>query len=108
MKELVDFEHEADNAISQPVSPKSDSRCRSWTELLRQAKELGLFAMFSWRNAVGQESVDSRYLRTQAAIGIQPVYKLVDTCAAEFEAATPYYYSTYETPYQRLTTGNGN
>jgi carbamoyl-phosphate synthase large subunit len=27
---------------------------------------------------------------------IKPVYKLVDTCAAEFEAATPYYYSTYE------------
>ncbi len=29
--------------------------------------------------------------------GIVPVYKLVDTCAAEFEAYTPYYYSTYET-----------
>ena len=29
--------------------------------------------------------------------GIKPVYKLVDTCAAEFEAYTPYYYSTYET-----------
>jgi carbamoyl-phosphate synthase large subunit len=29
-------------------------------------------------------------------LGIRPVYKLVDTCAAEFEAATPYYYSTYE------------
>ena len=29
---------------------------------------------------------------------IQPVYKLVDTCAAEFEASTPYYYSTYEQP----------
>ena len=29
--------------------------------------------------------------------GLKPVYKLVDTCAAEFEAATPYYYSTYET-----------
>ena len=28
---------------------------------------------------------------------LKPVYKLVDTCAAEFEAATPYYYSTYET-----------
>jgi carbamoyl-phosphate synthase large subunit len=28
--------------------------------------------------------------------GIEPVYKLVDTCAAEFEAYTPYYYSTYE------------
>jgi carbamoyl-phosphate synthase large subunit len=29
--------------------------------------------------------------------GLRPVYKLVDTCAAEFEAYTPYYYSTYET-----------
>ena len=33
--------------------------------------------------------------------GIRPVFKLVDTCAAEFEAVTPYYYSTYETPYIR-------
>ena len=31
------------------------------------------------------------------ALGIKPTYKLVDTCAAEFEAYTPYYYSTYET-----------
>ncbi|MGI0479856.1 carbamoyl-phosphate synthase large subunit [Geminocystis sp. CENA526] len=30
------------------------------------------------------------------SLGILPVYKLVDTCAAEFEAFTPYYYSTYE------------
>ena len=30
------------------------------------------------------------------ALGIRPVYKTVDTCAAEFEAYTPYYYSTYE------------
>jgi carbamoyl-phosphate synthase large subunit len=30
-------------------------------------------------------------------LGIIPVYKVVDTCAAEFEAFTPYYYSTYET-----------
>lgn len=29
--------------------------------------------------------------------GLKPVYKMVDTCAAEFEASTPYYYSTYET-----------
>ena len=31
------------------------------------------------------------------ANGILPTYKMVDTCAAEFEAATPYYYSCYET-----------
>jgi carbamoyl-phosphate synthase large subunit len=36
--------------------------------------------------------------RARKALGITPVYKLVDTCAAEFEAFTPYYYSTYEAP----------
>ncbi|NLU20482.1 MAG: carbamoyl-phosphate synthase large subunit [Phycisphaerae bacterium] len=35
--------------------------------------------------------------------GIVPVYKLVDTCAAEFEAVTPYYYSTYENPPARVS-----
>ncbi len=34
--------------------------------------------------------------RHREGLGIRPVYKLVDTCAAEFEAVTPYYYSTYE------------
>ena len=29
------------------------------------------------------------------AEGVEPTYRLVDTCAAEFEAATPYFYSTY-------------
>jgi carbamoyl-phosphate synthase large subunit len=38
---------------------------------------------------------DIRRLRLEQ--GIKPVYKMVDTCAAEFEAETPYYYSTYET-----------
>ncbi len=33
-------------------------------------------------------------------LGVEPVFKLVDTCAAEFEAITPYYYSTYEQPYE--------
>jgi len=35
--------------------------------------------------------------KTRKDLGIVPVYKLVDTCAAEFQAKTPYYYSTYET-----------
>jgi len=34
--------------------------------------------------------------RARVALGVEPVFKLVDTCAAEFEAYTPYYYSTYE------------
>src|ERR1035437_8366182 len=37
------------------------------------------------------------------ALRIEPVYKLVDTCAAEFEAATPCYYSTYASPIKKLS-----
>jgi carbamoyl-phosphate synthase large subunit len=40
--------------------------------------------------------------RARKAMGIEAIYKLVDTCAAEFEAYTPYYYSTYEAPSQQL------
>ncbi|MFN4259417.1 MAG: carbamoyl-phosphate synthase large subunit [Gemmataceae bacterium] len=36
--------------------------------------------------------------RHRKSLGVEPVFKLVDTCAAEFEAFTPYYYSTYEAP----------
>ena len=36
--------------------------------------------------------------------GIEAVFKSVDTCAAEFEAYTPYYYSTYETPAKTVAT----
>jgi carbamoyl-phosphate synthase large subunit len=47
------------------------------------------------------------------ALGVLPVYKLVDTCAAEFEAYTPYFYSTYESPMTVLEdvpdpSGNGS
>jgi carbamoyl-phosphate synthase large subunit len=40
---------------------------------------------------------DEDHIRAlRKGLGVAPVYKLVDTCAAEFEARTPYYYSTYE------------
>ncbi len=61
--------------------------------VLRKAKEYG----FSDRqlSALWKRSEkDIRVLRKE--IGILPTYYLVDTCAAEFEAYTPYYYSTYE------------
>src|ERR1700736_5943391 len=64
------------------------------TEVLRESKRMG----FSdgrlaqvWR-LEGQEKV--RHLRKKH--GVMPVYKRVDTCAAEFESFTPYLYSTYE------------
>jgi carbamoyl-phosphate synthase large subunit len=62
-------------------------------DLLRRAKRLG-FADSDIATLSGMLAADVRRLRTQW--GIRPVYKMVDTCAAEFEAVTPYFYSTYE------------
>ncbi|OLC55283.1 MAG: hypothetical protein AUH85_09615 [Chloroflexi bacterium 13_1_40CM_4_68_4] len=62
-------------------------------DLLRRAKRLG-FADSDIATLSGMLPADVRRLRTQW--GIRPVYKMVDTCAAEFEAVTPYFYSTYE------------
>ena len=62
-------------------------------ELVDDAKRLGLSdARIGALAGVPVEHV--RALREER--GMQPTYKCVDTCAAEFEAATPYYYSTFE------------
>ncbi|MDE3113713.1 MAG: carbamoyl-phosphate synthase large subunit [Chloroflexota bacterium] len=60
---------------------------------LRRAKRMG-FSDADIGTLTGILSADVRRLREQW--GILPVYKMVDTCAAEFEAVTPYFYSTYE------------
>jgi carbamoyl-phosphate synthase large subunit len=62
-------------------------------ELLAEAKHLGI-GDARIAGLRGEEPADIRARR--AALGLRPVYKCVDTCAAEFEAQTPYYYSTYE------------
>ena len=41
-------------------------------------------------------TLENEVRKYRKSLGIIPVYKVVDTCAAEFEAFTPYYYSTYE------------
>src|SRR5712692_8585225 len=64
------------------------------TEVLRESKRMGFSdgrLAAAWR-LEGQEKV--RHLRKKH--GVLPVYKRVDTCAAEFESFTPYLYSTYE------------
>lgn len=62
-------------------------------ELLWKAKRMG-FTDRIIGNLVGKSAKAIATLRRKH--GILPVYKIVDTCAAEFEAVTPYYYSTYE------------
>ena len=62
-------------------------------DLIREAKREG----FSDRQLAHLWNLDEvEVRRDRKGRGITPVYKLVDTCAAEFEAVTPYYYSTYE------------
>lgn len=62
--------------------------------LLRKAKQKG-FADSVIGGMTGRTALEIREMRK--ANGILPTYKMVDTCAAEFEAATPYYYSCYST-----------
>ena len=69
---------------------------------LRQAKKLG----FSDVQIAHMHMVEPRVVRDQRKRhGIIPTYRLVDTCAAEFEAYTPYYYSTYGDENERRESG---
>jgi carbamoyl-phosphate synthase large subunit len=68
-------------------------------ELLLQAKQYGFSDQqlaFLWH------TTESEVRRVRKGKGIEAVFKLVDTCAAEFEAFTPYFYSTYEAPASRI------
>jgi carbamoyl-phosphate synthase large subunit len=72
-------------------------------DLLKASKRIG----FSDRQiaALRGEATDEHAVRAQRlAAGIKPVYRLVDTCAAEFEAYTPYFYSSYQTLDQSRVT----
>src|SRR5947208_2190201 len=62
-------------------------------DVVRSAKRIGFSdAQIAHLCNVSEESVGS----LRRSWGLRPVYKSVDTCAAEFEAQTPYFYSTYE------------
>ncbi|MEW6738758.1 MAG: carbamoyl-phosphate synthase large subunit [Nitrospirota bacterium] len=90
MKQIVEMENRIkESAISNQQS----------AEMLKKAKEYG-FSDKRIAELTGKTEADIR--RSRIELGIKPVYKLVDTCAAEFEAYTPYLYSTYEKPYFSL------
>jgi len=66
--------------------------------LLLEAKQKG----FADRQVAHMlKCLESEVYKKRTELGIQRVYKLVDTCAAEFEAQTPYYYSTFEAKIQK-------
>ena len=63
------------------------------TEQMRFVKQQGYSDL---QIAFATKTTEDQVRTYRKELGIIPVYKLVDTCAAEFEAYTPYYYSTYE------------
>jgi len=85
----------AEGTISSIIHRPSSifSACPLSSELLLKAKQYG-FSDQQIAQLVGSDELTVRKYRKE--IGIVATFKLVDTCAAEFEAYTPYYYSTYE------------
>jgi carbamoyl-phosphate synthase large subunit len=88
MKQIVDMEDELRNSGASQLKT-----------VLRDLKECG-FSDRRIAELTGKTEKDIRELRKE--LGLRPSYKLVDTCAAEFEAYTPYLYSTYERPFYKL------
>ena len=95
IRQLVDFERQLIRYETLDDLPD---------HVLREAKQLGYSDPQLACLYLGRIRTDTilAVRRHRKAARITPVYKLVDTCAAEFEAATPYYYSTYEAPILRI------
>jgi carbamoyl-phosphate synthase large subunit len=108
MKQLVDFESElldVGSKLAEKIKRNvrfpdfSGKQMGEAHDLFRRAKELG-YSDVQLDTALELPAGTTRSFRQPR--GIRPVYKLVDTCAAEFEASTPYYYSTYEMPFRHV------
>ena len=97
MKEISDMQKEIEKHPIDSVPP----------QLVREAKRMGISdarLAESWKIADSKGAAEKvRHLR--AKNGLKPVFKLVDTCAAEFESYTPYLYSAYEEEDEAPPTG---
>jgi len=91
IKEIVDLEGELHSfALEESVSASNPKLA----PVMLKAKQNG-FSDRQLATLWKKSELDIRDIRKKLAV--KPTYYLVDTCAAEFEAYTPYYYSTYET-----------
>jgi carbamoyl-phosphate synthase large subunit len=93
LKKSVDGKQLTVDSRGNDPSSLSTVNCQLSTELLTEAKTLGLSdRTIAEVTGVSEDAVRELRLR----LGLRPAYKMVDTCAAEFDAQTPYFYSTYE------------
>ena len=96
IKQIIDMEEEI---ITQSSKFKVQSSNSEFVEMISDAKRYG-FSDRRIAELLNVEETHIRHLRQQH--NMHPVYKMVDTCAAEFAAYTPYLYSTYEIPSYRI------
>lgn len=90
IKKFMNIVNMEKKLLSQPLTP----------ELMWEAKKMG-FSDVQIATLADRLPEQVRELRKRW--NIRPVYKMVDTCAAEFDAETPYFYSTYETENEAQT-----
>ncbi len=93
IRQVVKMEEEIKSPDQKALTP----------DVFKRAKEFGFSDM---RLAELLELADSQIEERRRNQGLRAVYKMVDTCAAEFEAYTPYLYSTYEREDEALPTSN--
>ncbi len=101
IRKILAVEERIKSSGVQGVNPDGlrDPNVQISEPLLREAKENG----FSDRTIAGLLKVKEEEIRhLRKRYGMHAVYKMVDTCAAEFEAYTPYLYSTYERPFYQI------
>ena len=89
IRQIVEYE----SAIAQAAAGQAGAGEPLPPDILGAAKRMG-FSDIRLAQLTGREEDDIRAARGRARI--RPVYKMVDTCGAEFPAFTPYLYSTYE------------
>jgi carbamoyl-phosphate synthase large subunit len=99
MKQLVEMEEE----IKKYKINKENDEIKIPVDLLRRAKKDG-FSDRQLAYLLNTKEEGIRELRKKE--NIKPTYKLVDTCAGEFQAKQPYFYSTYETGEEGRTSKN--
>lgn len=92
IKNIVDMEEALKEYTLDTITP----------ELIKKYKKAG-FADEGIAQLIGCKGEDIRNIRK--ANNIIPVYKMVDTCAGEFEAVSPYYYSTYDEYNEAVPSG---
>ncbi len=92
-KRIIDMEEELKACKGAPDA-----------DTLKRAKEM-CFADSYIGTLCGMKQVEVKALREK--YGIIPSFKMVDTCAAEFDAETPYYYSSYDGENEAVDTGDG-